>query len=1510
MGGRRTNVVVKVTSKRIIVGTASLIAAGLVGHWLNHPSKPEIIAGSGRTFASAPTDANRAGPVAAVADKGAATNAIIADSSPDRRVAMIRPEGAGEPWAVSKYSFGNRWDQPDAPEAFARFSAWVKRFQSAQSDVERHALEAEGKALAEERKAAMRQVIKTDPQLALDLSIPYSVRAGLPESVTGLLETNVSERGALAVFGALAEPGRENEVTPVWRTATLGGADYQAYVYGRRLGEPTRRDIPLNGIALGSIVALSENPVRVLDASEAAARTGATGSGSTTREEAVCAISGQADTIRNTPVAAEVGGRIFRLCGLGHADDLNARLVEADSGSPGAGGSDPAVQGSTYTEGVKRLLIIRVDFPDLPGEPLSAAAGATLISGLDTFYREMSYNVAGFSLSGSGSDVTPTLRMTNASSYYGTNDYYARLQNEARAAATAAGYDVTNYDFDLTCFGSVPGWSWAGLAWVGAKGVWLRNYFTPGVAGHELGHNFGLNHANYWDTGGRSVIGTNGTSIEYGDVFDTMGYASGGANHFNARYKSYLNWLPTNAVQTATTSGVYRIQPHDNPAATGIRALKVVRNANTNFWVEFRQQMTGNTWMMNGAGIRWAGNGNQRSDLLDMTPGSANGKNDSPLVVGRTFSDPASGIHITTLRKAGTTPESLDVAVNLGTFPGNHAPVASIGASATSVAANAVVSFSATASDADGDTLAYYWDFGDGSFGTNGATASKSWSGAADYRVQCTVTDMKGGTATDSILVTVGAPTTYRISGTVLAGGGPVTGARVYVSSTRMAYTDSDGSYTIVGLPAGTYTVAASLDPYTLSAQGFANPVVVGPNASGIDFSDGTVVTGPPSILSQPQGRTVSAGSNVTLSATASGTAPLRFQWWKNGVIVPGATTNVLAFAPIGPADAGSYFVVVTNTFGSVTSSLATLVVNCSYTLSAASASYSGFGGAGTVQLSAHSDCAWSITGVPSWITLDSVSSGSGDATVQYTVATNANGSSRSATLTIAGKSYAVSQSVIDLALPGVTISAPADGFTTTSASVQLQGTASDNVALSRVEFRRGAGAYSPASGSTSWSASLALSAGTNVVSVRAVDTSGNVSPVVQRTYVRVAPGTLTLRINGHGSVRGATDGQQLAIGQACTLTAVPDAGYTFSNWTGSFVQTSPTLSFVMYTNLQVTANFVPNPFAATKGVFNGLFYETNALHADHAGFFTFTLTDKGSYSASLQTRGLKLPLKGLLDLAGRATNQVTSSLGDAYAIVWALALDGSDQIAGSVSSGSWTALLLGDRQVFLSKTNPAPQVGRYTSLVLGDSASLETPGGDGYGLLAVDPRGTVRLSGYLPDNTRFVAKSFLSRQGHWPLYMSLYGRHGVILGWINFREDTVSDLDGTVSWTRPATPGAAAYSAGFSSEQTLLGSRFTPPASAQPVVDWSDAIVRLAGGGLADSFTNHVTASSVTQLRDSGTNACLVKITPSSGLFSGSVKRPDTGASVPFRGAILQKTGIGSGYFIGPTNSGQVRVE
>ena len=88
-----------------------------------------------------------------------------------------------------------------------------------------------------------------------------------------------------------------------------------------------------------------------------------------------------------------------------------------------------------------------------------------------------------------------------------------------------------------------------------------------------------------------------------------------------------------------------------------------------------------------------------------------------------------------------------------------------------------------------------------------------------------------------------------------------------------------------------------------------------------------------PAITQQPTSQTNVAGSNVVFAATATGTAPLAYQWRTNGVNLvngsnlSGATSNVLTLTAVTTNSAGNYTLVVTNLYGSATSSVAMLTV-------------------------------------------------------------------------------------------------------------------------------------------------------------------------------------------------------------------------------------------------------------------------------------------------------------------------------------------------------------------------------------------------------------------------------------------------------------------------------------------------------------------------------------------------------------------------------------------------------
>ena len=123
----------------------------------------------------------------------------------------------------------------------------------------------------------------------------------------------------------------------------------------------------------------------------------------------------------------------------------------------------------------------------------------------------------------------------------------------------------------------------------------------------------------------------------------------------------------------------------------------------------------------------------------------------------------------------------------------------------------------------------------------------------------------------------------------------------------------TNASYTIINAQAtnaGSYSVIVS-NPYGSATSGVATVTVVFP----------------PSITQQPQSWTVAAGTVLNLSVSASGTAPLSYQWLNSSGEIAGATNSTYTLNPARTNNADGYFVVVTNPYGSVTSAVATVTV-------------------------------------------------------------------------------------------------------------------------------------------------------------------------------------------------------------------------------------------------------------------------------------------------------------------------------------------------------------------------------------------------------------------------------------------------------------------------------------------------------------------------------------------------------------------------------------------------------
>ncbi len=733
------------------------------------------------------------------------------------------------------------WRRPVNEPPFAAFANWTQRYLDA-SPADRAALEAEGVTLARARQTALADLIQQQPERALELAVPDALRRAVPAVVGAWLEERVNTRAEFKVLGVLTDGGPGGLPT-VLRYASIGGEKYQAFTFGEGERLVTKKEGLLNGIAVpagassrpagnsivqpAKLLALNPNPVRVLDDSEVSALHAVRAA------EPVCAISSQPVASQVEETVVQVGGQIHSFCGKLHASSwANAQVAAAGLETPGP---EFPVAESPYTEGRKRFLMMLPIFTDYSVTMTTNQAVSHFVQ-TSNYLAQMSYGKFMFAGLGQGSDITPPLPLPGPSTNYGGNGLGPLFADSKTVSQNTFGYDLNQYDFIFVVTDGHAGYGYCGLGRVGGVGFHTVCW-DYAVTAHEFGHNLGLLHANYWNTTNKTIIGT-GANQEYGDGNDPMG-GGGNPNHFNSRYKNYVGWIPDSDIPNLTNSGLHRLYAFDGDYGVGVRGLKRVRTGSQNYWLQFRQRKTSKPALMNGVQLIWTGNGNQGSQLLDVR--LKGNSDDNAIVIGRTFSDVNNAFHFTPIGKGHTFPESMDVVVNVGSFPTNLPPTALLASSPANPSANQSVTLSAVAADPNGDTLAYYWEFGDGGYSyDNSPTTTHTYTGNGEYAAQCTVSDMKGGTARHTLIVRVGNPGTFRISGHVLdSQNRPVSGAKIVAGSTRPVFSDSDGSYTVVNLSAGTYAMSC-LEPVAGTLV-FTNRLAlvtatVGPGVVDYDF--------------------------------------------------------------------------------------------------------------------------------------------------------------------------------------------------------------------------------------------------------------------------------------------------------------------------------------------------------------------------------------------------------------------------------------------------------------------------------------------------------------------------------------------------------------------------------------------------------------------------------------------------------------------------------------------------
>lgn len=342
------------------------------------------------------------------------------------------------------------------------------------------------------------------------------------------------------------------------------------------------------------------------------------------------------------------------------------------------------------------------------------------------------------------------------------------------------------------------------------------------------------------------------------------------------------------------------------------------------------------------------------------------------------------------------------------------------------------------------------------------------------------------------------------------------------------------------------------------------------------------------------------------------------------------------------------------------------------------------------------------------------------------------------------------------------------------------------------------------------------------------------------------------------------------------------------------------------------TVNVTSNDAFVASAVKFAALVNTGGAHAT-SGLVTLTVSANAGFSGSLTLGGQADKFTGGFDSFGKALVRVPrkgkSTVGLEIQIT-----DGGKAIVGRVYDNTFDSALSGDAS-FFSKTNVYPGAGAYT-LALSPTANGATiPQGIGTAPLTVGPDGIISIKkGVLADGSELKGTlGFIAQNGKVQFYKALYKGAGSLSGVVTFRNETLTDADGTLAWFKPANVPKILFVPGFTTNLALEASRYVAPAKDTRIDTAFNAnagatTIVLTSGGLATPVT--VTGALTTANALTATVPIPLSLTSKTkeGAFNGKFT-PTGGSETKFTGVFLQKSNKAVGQFLGLTLSGSVQI-
>jgi hypothetical protein len=360
----------------------------------------------------------------------------------------------------------------------------------------------------------------------------------------------------------------------------------------------------------------------------------------------------------------------------------------------------------------------------------------------------------------------------------------------------------------------------------------------------------------------------------------------------------------------------------------------------------------------------------------------------------------------------------------------------------------------------------------------------------------------------------------------------------------------------------------------------------------------------------------------------------------------------------------------------------------CTYTISPAGQSFGAGGGTAGTNVATGVACNWTASNSASWISITSGGSGKGNGAVAYSVAANTGTAARMAGLTIAGRTFTISQAGVQTYSLSISTSGSGSGTVTSSPTGTIFN-AGTSVTLTATPGASSIFAgWSGACSGTSSSCTVAMNSNLSVTAAfnlrtyaitASAGTGGSVSPlgsisvnsggsqtftitptigytiadvkvdgasvgaVSSYSFLSVAANhtiqasftqpqiTYTLTITkggaGSGTVTSSPTGTIFNAGTSVTLTATPGANSTFAGWSGACSGTSSSCTVTMNSNASVAATFALKSYAITASTgTGGSISPTGSVNVNQGASQGFTISPNSGYTiADVKADGISV---------------------------------------------------------------------------------------------------------------------------------------------------------------------------------------------------------------------------------------------------------------------------------------------